>query len=106
MMSVPTRNFLILIPFIYQKVALWLIQRVQQDCPSETKGRLCPTASIVSKWFGTSVCLRSTSSMICSVRLPVHRKISLGHVTFIAGSLPMSRQCHKDMFRVFQEARC
>ena len=90
-MLVLTRNFLILIPVMYQNVASWLIQRVQRDCPSGTKGRvLCPTASIVTKWYGASLRLSSISSLICSVRIPAHRKISPGHVTFITRSLPRS----------------
>ncbi len=91
MMSVLTRNFLILTPVMYLTVALWLIQRVQRDCPSGTKGRvLCPTALIVTKWYGASLRLSSISSLICSVWSPAHREISPGHVTFITGSLPRS----------------
>jgi hypothetical protein len=45
MMSALTKNFVIPIPVTYLDVALWLIQRVQGDCPLGTKGRvLCPTA--------------------------------------------------------------
>ena len=93
MRLVLTRNFVILIPITYLNMALLLIQRVQRNCPPGTKGRvLCPTALIVTKWCGASLCLSSISSLICSVGSPVHRKISPGHLTFITGSLPRSRQ--------------
>ncbi len=93
MTSLLTRNFVILIPITYLNVALWLIQRVQRDCPSGKKGRvLCPTALIVTKWCGASLRLSSISSLICSIHSPAHRKISQGHLTFITGSLPRSWQ--------------
>ncbi len=89
MTSVLTRNYVIPIPVTYLNVALWLIWRVQWDCPLGTKGRvLCPTALIVTKWCRVSLHLSSISSLICSLRSPAPRKISLGQVTFITGSLP------------------
>ncbi len=93
MTSVLTRNFVIPIPITYLNVALWLIWRVQWDCWLGTKGRvLCPTALIVTKWCRVCLCLSSISSLICSLRSPVHRKSSPGPVTFITRSLPMSGQ--------------
>jgi hypothetical protein len=93
MTSVLTRNFVILIPVTYLNVASWLIQRVQQDCPLGTKGRvLCLTALIATKWCGVSLHLSNISSLICYLCSSVHRKISPGPVTFITGSLPRSGQ--------------
>jgi hypothetical protein len=78
-------------PVTYLNVASWLIQRVQWDCALGAKGRvLCPTALIVIKWCRVSLCLSGISSLICSLRSPAPRKISLGQVTFILGSLPRS----------------
>jgi hypothetical protein len=90
MTSVLTRNSVILIPVTYLNVALLLIQRVQRDCPSGTKGKVfCLTVLIVTKWCGASLHLRSISSLICSLHLPVCRKISRGQLIFITGSLGM-----------------
>jgi hypothetical protein len=91
MTSVLTRNYVIQISITYLNVTLWLLRRVQRDCPLGTKGRvLCPTALIVTKWCGVSLHLSSISSLICSLCSPAPRKISLGQVTFITGSLPRS----------------